>query len=156
MNLKNKKILLVGFLLFFIKPNVIFAQQDAQYTNYMYNTSVVNPAYTGTREVFSIFGLHRTQWVGFEGAPTTNNFSLHTPINNSNLGIGVSFINDQIGPANENTFSTDIAYRINTSRSTTLSFGLKLSANLLNVDFSKLTIQDPTDVEFKENIDNRI
>ena len=63
-----------------------FAQQDAQYTQYMYNTVNINPAYAGSRGVMSIFGLHRTQWVGLDGAPVTNAFSLNTPIKNSNLG----------------------------------------------------------------------
>ena len=74
-----------------------FAQQDAQFTQYMYNTININPAYAGSRGALSIFGLHRTQWVGLDGAPTTNAFSLNTPINNSNLGLGVSLVSDKIG-----------------------------------------------------------
>lgn len=73
------------------------AQQDAQYTQYMYNTINVNPAYAGSRGVMSIFGLHRTQWVGLDGAPVTNAASINTPINNSNIGVGLSFVNDKIG-----------------------------------------------------------
>src|SRR6478672_8126774 len=86
-----------------------FAQQDSQYTQYMYNTINVNPAYAGSRGVMSIFGLHRTQWVGIEGAPETNAFSVNTPINNSNLGIGLSFVNDKIGPTDENNISADVS-----------------------------------------------
>ncbi len=71
--------------------NQTFAQQDSQYTNYMYNTVNVNPAYAGSRGVMSIFGLHRTQWVGLDGAPVTNTVSLNTPINNSNFGLGNFF-----------------------------------------------------------------
>jgi type IX secretion system PorP/SprF family membrane protein len=65
----------------------IQAQQDAQYTNYMYNTININPAYAGSRGTMSLFGLHRAQWVGLEGAPTTNTFSIHTPIKESNVGL---------------------------------------------------------------------
>lgn len=87
-----------------------FAQQDSQFTQYMYNTINVNPAYAGSRGVMSIFGLHRTQWVGLEGAPTTNAFSINTPINDSNLGLGISFLNDKIGPTNNNTITADLSY----------------------------------------------
>lgn len=115
-----------------------FAQQDAQYTQYMYNTISVNPAYAGSRGVMSIFGMHRTQWVGLNGAPVTNAFSLNTPINNSNLGIGLSVINDRIGPTTDNTLSADVSYTIQTSENYKLSFGLKASGNLFNLDLEKL------------------
>lgn len=135
--------------------NQTFAQQDSQYTNYMYNTVNVNPAYAGSRGVMSIFGLHRTQWVGLDGAPVTNTVSLNTPINNSNFGLGISFVNDRIGPSDENAISADISYSIQTSDTYKLSFGVKATANLLNVDYTKLNIYDPTDVQFQNNIDNK-
>jgi len=122
-----------------------FAQQDAQYTQYMYNTINVNPAYAGSRGVMSIFGLHRTQWVGLEGAPTTNAFSINTPINNSNLGLGVSLVNDRIGPTSDNTISADLSYTIQTSETYKLSFGLKASGNFFNLDINKLNPDDPAD-----------
>lgn len=121
-----------------------FAQQDAQYTQYMYNTININPAYAGSRGVMSIFGLHRTQWVGLDGAPVTNTFSLNTPINNSNLGVGLSLVNDRIGPTNDNTISADISYTIPMSEDYKLSFGIKASGNVFNIDVSKLTPADPT------------
>ena len=131
------------------------AQQDSQYTNYMYNTINVNPAYAGSRGVMSIFGLHRTQWVGLDGAPVTNTLSVNTPINNSNFGLGVSFVNDRIGPSDENAISADISYTIQTSETYKLSFGIKGTANLLNVDYTKLDRYDLTDPQFQNNIDNR-
>lgn len=122
-----------------------FAQQDSQYTQYMYNTINVNPAYAGSRGVMSIFGLHRTQWVGLDGAPTTNAFSINTPINDSNLGLGVSFVNDKIGPTNNNTITADLSYTIQTSETYKLSFGVKASGNLFNLDTNKLNPQDAAD-----------
>jgi type IX secretion system PorP/SprF family membrane protein len=122
-----------------------FAQQDAQYTQYMYNTININPAYAGSRGVMSIFGLHRTQWVGLDGAPVTNAFSLNTPINNSNLGIGLSLVNDRIGPTSDNTISADISYTIPMSEETKLSFGIKASGNIFNLDTDKLTPQQAAD-----------
>jgi type IX secretion system PorP/SprF family membrane protein len=121
----------------------------------MYNTIVVNPAYAGSREAMSIFALHRTQWVGLDGAPVTNNFSVHTPINGSNVGLGLSVVNDRIGPSDENNIAVDFSYSIHTSDRYKLSFGLKASANLLNVDFTKLHIYNPGDPRFQDNIDNK-
>jgi type IX secretion system PorP/SprF family membrane protein len=115
-----------------------FAQQDAQYTQYMYNTININPAYAGSRGVMSVFGLHRTQWVGLDGAPTTNTFSLNTPISNSNLGVGFSLVNDRIGPTSDNTISADISYTIRMNEVYKLSFGIKASGNIFNLDTDKL------------------
>jgi len=111
----------------------------------MYNTINVNPAYAGSRGVLSVFGLHRTQWVGLDGAPTTNAFSLNSPIDNSNLGVGLSFVNDKIGPTVENTISADLSYTIRTSETYKLSFGVKGTANLFNLDVTKLNPQNAGD-----------
>lgn len=132
-----------------------YAQQDSQFTNYMYNTININPAYAGSRGVLSVFGLHRNQWVGLDGAPVTNTFSINSPINNSNFGIGVSIINDRIGPSDENSISVDVSYSVKTSEKYILSFGIKGTANLLNVDFTKLNIYNPGDVLAQYNVDNR-
>lgn len=140
------------FLLFSIQE--INAQQDSQYTNYMYNTININPAYAGSRNVISVFGLHRSQWVGLDGAPVNNTFSINSPLNKTNFGLGVSFINDKIGPSNENAISIDVSYTVPTSENYNLSFGIKGTANLLNVDYSKLDIYDLTDQQFQNNIDN--
>lgn len=122
-----------------------FAQQDAQYTQYMYNTININPAYAGSRGVMSVFGLHRTQWVGLDGAPTTNTFSLNTPIRNSNLGVGFSLVNDRIGPTSDNTISADISYTIPMNEVYKLSFGVKASGNIFNLDTDKLDPSNPID-----------
>lgn len=122
-----------------------WAQQDAQYTMYMYNTININPAYAGSRGVLSLFALHRSQWIGLDGAPVTNAASLNTPIGESNLGLGVSFVNDKIGPTTENQFSADISYTIRTDEVHKLSFGIKGTANLFNIDRSKLTPQEASD-----------
>jgi len=134
---------------------ISYAQQDAQYTQYMYNTVVVNPAYAGSRQAMSVFALHRTQWVGLEGAPVTNTFSLHTPLRNTNLGLGLSIVNDKIGPSTENNIAVDFSYTIPMSDKYKLSFGLNASADLLNVDYSKLTFYNSGDPRFQNNIDNK-
>jgi type IX secretion system PorP/SprF family membrane protein len=121
---------------------VSFAQQDAQFTQYMYNTININPAYAGSRGALSIFALHRTQWVGLDGAPVTNAVSINTPLNTSNLGLGVSIVNDKIGPTHENTISADLSYTVPTSETFKLSFGIKATANLFDLDVTRLNPAD--------------
>ena len=128
---------------------VSYAQQDAQFTQYMYNTINVNPAYAGSRGAMSIFALHRTQWVGLDGAPVTNTVSVNTPLNGSNLGLGVSLINDKIGPTQDNTISADLSYTIPTSETFKLSFGIKATADLFNLDVTKLNPVDATDASLQ-------
>lgn len=128
---------------------ISYAQQDAQFTQYMYNTINVNPAYAGSRGAMSIFALHRTQWVGLDGAPTTNAVSINTPLNSSNLGLGVSVINDKIGPTHENTISADLSYTIPASETFKLSFGIKATANLFDLDVSRLSPKQAGDLSLQ-------
>lgn len=146
-----KRLILLGFVFFSI---LCSAQQDAQFTQYMFNTISVNPAYAGSRGALSIFGLYRTQWIGLDGAPETSTFSINTPINNSKLGLGVSLVNDKIGPTNENTLSADLSYSIPTSETFKLSFGIKATANLFNLDVTKLSFEDQDDPQF-QGLDNK-
>ncbi|GAA4271461.1 type IX secretion system membrane protein PorP/SprF [Aquimarina gracilis] len=133
-----------------------YAQQDAQYTQYMYNTISVNPAYAGSRGVMSIMGLHRSQWVGLDGAPRTQTLTLNTPIgDNERLGLGFSVVNDEIGPTDETYFGIDFSYTIPTSEEGKLSFGLKGGGHLLNIDFQRLTQFNANDNLFEANIDNK-
>lgn len=129
------------------------AQQDAQFTQYMYNTININPAYAGSRGALSVFALHRDQWIGLDGAPKTNAISVNTPINNSKVGLGVSLVNDKIGPTTENQFSVDLSYTIPTSDNWKLSFGIKGSADIFNLDVSKLNPADQGDPQF-QNLEN--
>lgn len=133
----------------------VFSQQDAQYTQYMYNTVSVNPGYAGSRGQVSIAALHRSQWLGLEGAPTTQTFNIHSPIGYKGLGLGLSIVNDKIGPTSETNFDVDFSYTVWTSAEGRLSFGLKASANLLDVRFSELN-QYTTDQTLQQDIDNRL
>ncbi|WP_282049789.1 PorP/SprF family type IX secretion system membrane protein [Maribacter aquivivus] len=116
-----------------------YSQQDAQYTQYMYNTISVNPAYAGSRGVLSIAALHRSQWVGLDGAPTTQTLNFHTPVSD-HVGLGLSVVNDEIGNGtNQDTYiDAAFSYTVNTSEEGKLSFGLKAGGHLFNVDFTKL------------------
>ncbi|WHT38914.1 type IX secretion system membrane protein PorP/SprF [Myroides sp. mNGS23_01] len=131
-----------------------YAQQDPQYTQYMYNHSNINPAYAGSREGLHIFGLYRTQWVGLEGAPKTATLSVNTPLGDSGLGLGVNFVNDHLGVMDDNTLSVDLSYAIDLNHQYKLAFGLKGSANLLDVNYSKLHIYNPTDPVTEDDIKN--
>ena len=133
------------------------AQQDAQYTQYMYNTVSVNPGYAGSRGHLSVAALYRAQWVGLEGAPKTQTLNIHSPIGYRGLGMGISVVNDQIGPTSETYFDLDFSYTIQLAKEARLSFGLKGSLNLLDIRFSELT-QDPNnpDATLQQDIQNRL
>ena len=132
----------------------LYAQQDAQYTQYMYNTVSVNPAYAGSRGHMSVAALHRSQWLGLDGAPTTQTLNFHSPIGYRGVGMGFSIVNDKIGPTSETNFDIDFSYTLYTSTEGRLSFGLKGSAHLLDIRFSELN-QFAPDVTLENDIDNR-
>ncbi|MDO7173257.1 type IX secretion system membrane protein PorP/SprF [Mariniflexile sp. AS56] len=128
----------------FIKHNILaiallscsvgFAQQLPQFTQYMYNTISVNPAYAGSREALSVVGLHRSQWVGFKGGPITQTLSIHTPLRNDRIGLGLSFIEDDLGPQNYSYLYGDFSYSIPTGRTGKLAFGLKAGFTQYSLD----------------------
>jgi len=123
------------------------AQQDPQYTQYMYNMSVINPAYAGSKESMSGGLLYRKQWVQIEDAPSTGTFFLHSPVG-KNVGLGFSAINDQIGPVTETNLYGDFSYTLNLGGEHRLAFGLKGGMTLHKVDYNKITGIDPDDPAF--------
>ena len=151
-----KKSFLAPLLLVFIFLESVSAQQDAQYTQYMFNTMSVNPAYAGSRGQLSIAALYRSQWVGLDGAPKSQTLNLHSPIRNSQLGYGISIVNDDIGNGvvQETYFDAVLSYTIDVSLEGKLSFGLKAGGNLLNLDFQGLRNFDVEPVNV-DNIENK-
>ncbi|CAM1353067.1 Type IX secretion system membrane protein PorP/SprF [Tenacibaculum insulae] len=127
------------------------AQQDPQYTQYMYNTMSVNPAYAGSKGYGSITAIGRMQWVGFEGAPNTQNLSYDTPIGYSGLGLGINLVNDEIGPSSEFYIDANLSYTIETGEEGNLAFGLRLGGRFLNIDWSKGTANQNEQI-FGENV----
>lgn len=152
----KKIIFLVPFIVASLFIQSANAQQDAQYTQYMFNTMSVNPAYAGSRGQLSIAALYRSQWVGLEGSPTSQTLNIHSPIRNSRLGYGVSIVNDEIGDGTVQETYVDgvISYTIDVSQVGKLSFGLKAGGNLLNLDFNKLRNFDDEPIN-GDNIENR-
>ncbi|MFD0991575.1 PorP/SprF family type IX secretion system membrane protein [Tenacibaculum geojense] len=112
------------------------AQQDPQYTQYMFNTMAVNPAYVGSKGHTVLSALGRTQWVGFEGAPDTQTLSYDTPLGYSGVGLGINLVNDKIGPSHEQYLDINASYTIETGEEGNLAFGLKLGGRLLNIDWT--------------------
>lgn len=145
----NLLVLAVFGSLLFLMPSAQ-AQQDSQYTQYMYNTISVNPAYAGSRGSLSILGLYRNQWVGLDGAPETLNFSLHSPIGVKGVGLGLGFTSDKIGPSSESMVTADFSYTINLANELKLSFGMKGGVSLWSLDPNKLTIFDPNDYNLRQ------
>ena len=131
------------------------AQQDSQYTQYMYNTQTINPAYAGNRGMLTFNALYRAQWVGLDGAPETLNFSMNTPLGIRGIGFGLSFYSDKIKPSKESNIAADVSYTVSLSSNLKLSLGVKGGINLLNVDYTELSIYNSSDPHFNNNINNR-
>lgn len=150
-----KKILF--FIPFFFYIASVSAQQDPEYTHYMYNMSVVNPAYaTGTPSMLNLGGLYRTQWVGAVGAPKTFTFFGHTALSDK-IEIGLSLVSDDIGDGakKENNVYADFAYVLNLGGQNKLSLGVKAGFSSLQTNFNGFVLQSgdtSTDAAFAENI----
>src|ERR1700750_1557636 len=111
------------YYLILLMPAIALAQQEPMFPHYMYNTLWLNPAYAGTREAMTITGIHRSQWVGFDGAPIDQSLTLHTPILNGKVGLGLSLVNDKIGPTKNTLIAIDVAYHVQLTKKSKLSFG---------------------------------
>lgn len=152
-NNKMIKKIVLGILLF--TSVTFYGQQEPQYTQYMYNTSMINPAYSGSKGNTNIFGLYRAQWVGLDGAPATANIAMHKPIDGTKLGYGISILNDKIGPSSETQIAADLSYTIFLNKDNRLAFGMKVAGNLLNIDYTKLNQYTPGELILQNNITDR-
>ncbi len=128
------------------------AQQEAMFTHYAFNTLAINPGYAGSRDALTITGLHRSQWVGFAGAPTTQTLTLHTPLMGDQIGVGLSVLNDQIGPMKSTAINGDFAYKLKINSKAKLAFGLKGGVNLVQANLTNLSVNDEQDNSFTSNI----
>ena len=156
---QNLTLLLISiFILFGWNQNEVSAQQDTQYTQYMYAANIINPAYVGSRGVTSITSQYRAQWTGIEGAPRTMNLSSSGPLDYrfEHMGLGVNIIYETIGPSVETAVAGDFSYQLYIDRYTFLNLGIKAGLELINVDYSKLQIYNSTDPTFQNNIVNRV
>lgn len=143
-----KKLSLILILLLAVKS---YGQQDPQYTQYMYNMNIINPAYAGSKENLSFGLLYRTQWVGVDDAPKTGTFFGHLPVGEK-VGLGLSLISDQIGPVNETNVYADFSYTLQLGGAHRLAFGLKAGATFHDIGTSDVFVIDPNDPFFSQNV----
>jgi len=126
------------------------AQDLAQYNHYIANQGLLNPAYNGTRDVISGLFVHRSQWIGVEGAPMNQALNVHGPIEDTNLGLGVILQNDHIGFTNTFDFMGAASYKINIDKKKILSLGLQLGFSSFVSDGTKAVVSDPNDVALQD------
>lgn len=132
--------------------SAVHAQQAPMFTHYMYNTLSVNPAYAGSRDALTVTALHRSQWVDFEGAPVTQTLTMHSPLGNEHIGVGLSVLNDKIGPSNNTAVFADFAFRFKLNEKSKLALGLSGGFNILQARISNLKLDQPNDPSFQNNI----
>jgi len=137
-------------VLLFVGGTNLFAQQDAMFTKYMFNSLTFNPAYAGSKDHLAMNLIHRTQWWGIEGAPQTQSLIIHTPMPNERVGVGLSLVNDEIGPTNSIRANLSYAYRIPMGKGK-LSIGLQGGVMHWRADFNKLSLEQGSgDEAFEE------
>ncbi|MCD6066321.1 MAG: rane protein [Bacteroidetes bacterium] len=137
-----------SILLLILLGGTITAQQDPQYTQYMYNTISVNPGYAGSRGALTVGGLHRSQWVGIQGAPTTQTLFIHSPVFNEKVGLGFSAVNDKIGPINQTFLYGDFAYHLKLVGNLKLGMGIKAGVNMFQPKIATLETAQANDPSF--------
>jgi len=133
--------------LLIIAASGAYAQHSPLFSQYMLNGLAINPAYTGSREVFTANAMYRNQWVGFEGAPTSQVLSLHGPLKNKSIAVGILINNEKFGVTNNTGIAGKLAYRIKMSEAT-LSFGVSAGINLMSARYSELTTTHANDLSF--------
>lgn len=144
-----------ALLLALVLAAPVAAQQDPQFTQYMFNMLALNPAYAGSSDRLNIKALTRHQWVGFEGAPTTQTLTAHAPVFNESLAIGGTIMRDAHGPVTQYGFMADVAYRIFMGDAK-LAFGLKGGLNLFQGKFSELNPLQANDQVFQQNVNTKL
>jgi type IX secretion system PorP/SprF family membrane protein len=146
------------FPLIFILMNTFHgaAQQDPHFTQYFDNMLFVNPAYAGSNKLLTATAIHREQWVGFDGAPSSTTFSIHSPLTYESVGVGFTAVRDVIGPTRQTMFYGDFSYTLRFKSKATLSFGLKAGLNLINNETQTLQTVDQGDAQLVTNVLNQI
>jgi type IX secretion system PorP/SprF family membrane protein len=147
--IKKLRVLIFPVLL---GSKALFAQQEIQNSFYMFNGSVLNPAYAGSRGALSAVADYRNQWTGWKGAPKTTALTVHTPLVNESIGVGINAVSDVIGSTNKTALFADFAYRIKINqKNDRLCFGLRAGADLIRNNLSSLAANDATDPALNGN-----
>lgn len=132
------------------------AQQDPQFTQYFDNALFVNPAYAGSTRMLTATSIHREQWVGFEGRPSSTTISLHSPLTYESVGLGITAVRDVIGPLSQTMFYGDFSYSLKLTDKSKLSFGLKAGLNVISSQTSMLQTTQSNDINLLTNVRSRI
>jgi len=147
---KMRKLSILVAFMATLTVQTVFGQQDPMFTKYMFNSLTYNPAYAGSNDHMSLALIHRSQWVGFKGAPTTQSFNIHTPLRNERVGVGLSVVNDKIGAVGTLDANLSYAYRIPVGKNK-LSIGIQAGLTNWRGDWTKLDIQEGGDDVFATN-----
>lgn len=134
------------FILLLTGPFAL-AQQDPMYAEYMFNSLAYNPAYAGAKEHLAISLIHRTQWWKMREAPRTQSFSIHAPLTNKRVGLGLHALHDQVGISRTLAVYGCYAYRIELETGT-LSAGLQAGGHYLRQDLGELSLKEAEDEAF--------
>lgn len=148
-------LLLICSVAFLLQGNHSFAQQDPQYSQYMFNQMAINPAYAGCKDALSTAAFFRSQWTGIKGAPTTESVTIHGPLKKKKVGLAFAAIADQIGPTKSVGIMGSYAYRIRFLDGK-LSFGLRGGIYNYTYDWSEITYKDPDDPYNTQNKTSQI
>lgn len=138
--MKLFKAVVMGLGVFLINSSIVYSQQNALYSQYVFNTLAYNPAYAGSRNVVSVSALYRNQWVGIEGAPKTATITADAPFMNERIGLGMQLISDELGITKTTGGALSAAYKIIFNNDARLSFGLQGSVSQFNADFTTLKL----------------
>lgn len=151
MKISMKKLLIIFSVT--LSVSQAFAQQDAMYSQYMFNYLLVNPGYAGSRDVLSVTGMYRKQWINVDGAPSTLTFSADMPIANERMGLGLTVFKDQIGKEGNTGVYGSYAYRVRLTQKGTLSFGANLGFTQYSADLANVALNSSNpDNAFSGNI----
>lgn len=150
-----KKTRNLSFIVVLLGCVLSYAQQESQYTQYIYNPSYLNPGYAGSRTTTNLYLQSRDQWRGFEGAPKSTFINFQGYSEDKNLGFGINFHSNTLAILKESSLTIDLAYHLKLSETSSLGLGVKGSANNLNVDFNQLNLLTSTDPYLSESIENR-
>jgi len=148
-----KRLIIISVVLFFgiIYSPKSYSQNDPMFTHYMWNEMFINPAYAGSRDAVSFFGLSRQQWVGIDGAPITQSMSINGPFFEKKAGLGLSILHENIGVTNETSCMGSFAYHIKTDKKGKLAFGLSAGVVTMREELTNVITQKPDDIHFQAN-----
>lgn len=121
------------------------AQQPTVNSLYMFDQLLINPAYAGAHVQLSATAVHRNQWINFPGAPNTSSATIQTTVANNKVGVGLTFINDEIGAHTDNSLFMSYSYKLKLPQGE-LAFGLQGGFQIVQTNWDLITKKSPVDI----------